>query len=150
MWDAAPGLKGLLTSHQELWSRLAARGTWGGWVATAPGTVDMLGHGCFSMWQAGGVGCLRICWTRRAASLPEMHEMFPSTRVFPGHTHFHIHTHVYVLKKGCSSAGFTSKGIDTKASERKVTIPVENEHGNGGGSPFTLPQRRCTTLASMK
>jgi len=45
-----------------------------------------------------------------------------------------------ILKKGCSSAGFTTEGVDTKARERKMTIPLENGHGNGGGSSHILLQ----------
>ena len=119
-------------------------------MSTAPGTVAALGHGCFSTWQVSSVGCLHICRTLPATSLPETHEAFPSTRMFSVHTHIHAHTHVHVLKKGCSSDGFTTRGVDTKASGRKVTIPLENGHGDGGGSSRILPQWHCNMHASMK
>lgn len=119
-------------------------------MSTAPGTVATLGHGCFSPWQVSSAVCLHICWTLPAASLPEMQEAFSSTCMFSVHTHIHGRTHVYVLKKGCSSDGFTTKGVDSKASERKVTIPLENGHGGGGGSSCIRPQRCCNMHASMK
>lgn len=80
----------------------------------------------------------------------QKHKAYPGTHMFSVHTRIRACTHVYVLKKGCSSAGFTTKRVDTKASERKVTIPLENGHGDGGGSSCILPQRRCNMRTSMK
>lgn len=104
-------------------------------------------QGQWLCWVVAATACGRTvvqagCCLPRPCQKCMWQEAHPSTRVFSVHTHPRAYMRFCAKGRG-SPAGVTTKGVGTKAGERKVTIPLENGHGGGGGSSPAALQHAC-------